>query len=80
MAHEMQSATQFWEQLLQTTGGALALEKSFYVATDWTFINGNYKLKSQSTLALSMQLTLGGNYINSTFVPLKDAREDPRNL
>ena len=34
LAPEMQGVAQFWEQLLYTTGGALALEKCFFVAMD----------------------------------------------
>jgi hypothetical protein len=37
LANEMQELAQYcWEQLLHTTtGGALALEKCFYVTLDW---------------------------------------------
>ena len=34
LAKEMHGWQQFWEQLLYTTGGALALEKCFFVAMD----------------------------------------------
>ena len=34
LAREMQGVAQFWEKFLYTTGGALALEKCFFVAMD----------------------------------------------
>jgi hypothetical protein len=45
-ASKMQLILQFWEQLIFTTGRALALEKYFYVAMDWDNTNDEYSLKS----------------------------------
>lgn len=61
LAQEMQAIAQYWEQLLYTTGGALALEKCFYVAMDWKIINDEYIQKRQEELLLTIQLTSGGN-------------------
>jgi hypothetical protein len=44
LAQEMQTMAQYWEQLLYTTGGALALEKCFYVALQWCFLNDEHTL------------------------------------
>jgi hypothetical protein len=50
----MQDIAQHWEQLLFTTGGALALEKRFYVALEWSFPNDEHKLKDPVDLKTSI--------------------------
>ena len=50
LAAEMQVIAQHWEQLFYTTGGALALEKCFYKAFDWNFVNDQYVLKTKDDL------------------------------
>ena len=50
----MQDIAQHWEQLLFTTGGALALEKCFYVALEWRFPNNEHKLKDPGDLVTSI--------------------------
>ena len=54
LAAEMQDIAQHWEQLLFTTGGALALEKCFYVALEWRFPNNEHKLKDPGDLVTSI--------------------------
>ena len=44
MALGMQEIAQYWEQLFLTTGGALALDKCFYVAMEWSFKKDVYSL------------------------------------
>ena len=68
LAKEMQDIAQHWEQLLYTTGGALALEKCFYVALEWSFPNDEHTLHAPSTLGTSIQLTSGNDY--NTFTPI----------
>jgi len=46
LAEEMQHIAPYWEQLLYTTGGALALEKCFFVAMDWKVIHDQYNFKT----------------------------------
>jgi hypothetical protein len=58
----MQDIAQHWEQLLFITGGALALERCFYVELEWSFPNDEHKLKDPGDLVTSIQLTSGNNY------------------
>ena len=62
LATEMQDIAQYWEQLLYTTGGALALEKCFFVAIDWSFTKDEYTLCQPSEMSTSISLTSGSNY------------------
>ena len=80
LAKEMQDIAQHWEQLLYTTGGALALEKCFYVALEWSFPNDEHTLHAPSTLGTSIQLTSGNDY--NTFTPIVQSHpsEGRRNL
>ena len=73
LAEEIQSIAQYWEQLLYTTSGALALEKCFYVAMDdWEHSNNDeYKLNSMENLALSIQLTSREDTQTTTTIPSK---------
>jgi len=51
IAEEMQNIAQNWEQLLYNTGGALVLEKCFFVAMDWDFsMTKQYNLKSATSI------------------------------
>jgi hypothetical protein len=65
LATEMQDIAQHWEQLLYTTGGALALEKCFFVAIDWSFTKDEYTLCQPSEMNTSITLTSGSNYQDS---------------
>ena len=80
LAVEMQSTAQFWEQLLFTTGGALALEKCFFVAMDWVFENDTYRPRKMSEQQLHISLTSGGNYTTHTRIHQRNPSEGPRNL
>ena len=62
---EMQDIAQYWEQLLYTTGGALAIGKCFFVAIDWSFTKDEYTLCQPSKVNTSMSLTSGSNYQDS---------------
>ena len=66
LSTEMQDIAQHWEQLLYTTGGALALEKCFFVAIDWSFTKDEHTLCQPSEMNTSISLTSGSNYQNST--------------
>ena len=56
LAQEMQKIAQHWEQLLYTTRGALALEKSFYVALQWSFPNDEHTLCPPSMIKTNIAL------------------------
>ena len=58
----MEDIAQFWEQLLYTTGGALALEKCFFMALDWNFYNDEYSLTSKDETNVEINLTSGNVY------------------
>ena len=62
LAQEMQKIAQHWEQLLYTTGGALALEKCFYVALQWSFPNDEHTLCPPSMIKTDIALTSGNMY------------------
>ena len=80
-AAEMQIIVQHWEQLLYTTGGAFALEKCFYVAFDWNFVNDKYVLKTKDDLmGLNIAFYSGQNVRDYTLIPQKDPCNGPRNL
>ncbi len=56
MAAEMEQVAQYWEQLLFTTGGALALEKCFFTAMEWIFKNDEYVLQTDLHSDLTIKL------------------------
>ncbi len=58
-ATEMEDIAQFWEQLLFTTDGALALEKCFFTAIAWRFENDEYKMLPKPAHDLSIKLSAG---------------------
>ena len=62
MALEMEEVAQFWEQLLFTTGGALALEKCFFVAVQWSFEGDIYTLPKGLVGNVSISLSSGADY------------------
>ena len=76
----MQDIGQHWEQLLYTTGGALALERCFHVALEWSFINDEHTLHVPSTLGTSIQLTSGNDYNSFTPIVQSHPPEGQRNL
>jgi Reverse transcriptase (RNA-dependent DNA polymerase) len=80
LAKEMQTTAQFWEQLLYTTGGALALEKCFFVAMDWVWENDTYRPRTKIEQPLTISLFSGGNPNDITTILQKDPSDGPRNL
>ena len=76
----MQDIAQYWKQLPFTTGGALALEKCIYVALEWSFPNGEHKLKDPGDLQTSIQLTSGNNYNDHISIVQSGPSEGRRNL
>ena len=62
LAQEMQKIAQHWEQLLYITGGALALEKCFYVALQWSFPNDEHTLCPPPMIKTNIALTSGNMY------------------
>ena len=77
---EMQENAQYWEKLLYTTGGALALEKCFFVAMDWEIANDEMVLKQAHSEDLKIQLKTGHDYTNFETIPQKPASNGTRNL
>ena len=77
---EMQENAQHWEKLLYTTGGALAVEKCFFVAMDWEIANDEMVLKQAHSEDLKIQLKTGHDYTNFETIPQKPASNGPRNL
>ena len=63
---EMERIAQYWEQLLFTTGGALALDKCFFVALQWKFENDTYKLLPHPVGDISISLSSGDQYQEKT--------------
>ena len=80
LAEEMQHIAQYWEQLLYTTGGALALEKCFFVAMDWKVVHDQYHLKTNKELVLDIALYSDDNMDVHTAIPQCDSSDGPRNL
>ena len=76
----MQDIAQHCKQLLFTTGGALALEKCFYVALEWSFSNDEHKLKDPGDLQTSVQLTSGNKYNDHISIVQSGPSEGQRNL
>jgi hypothetical protein len=64
MAKEMEEVAEFWEQLPFTTGGASALEKCFFVAVQWRFVNDIYIPSSEPVEKISISLSSGADYDN----------------
>ncbi len=56
MASKMEEIAQYWEQLLYTTGGALALEKCFFVAMDWVCENDEYRPRKMQEMGVLISL------------------------
>ena len=55
---DVQRIAQWWEQLLNATGGKLALEKCFVYVMDWKFdINGNGRIIPPIDIPVKVQLT-----------------------
>ncbi len=61
LAQEMERTAQVWEQLLFTTGCALALE-NFFVAMKWRYENDDYTLELVNSLSVKIELSSGNNY------------------
>ena len=62
-------------------GGALALEKCFYVAFDWNFVSDQYVLNTKDDLmGLNIALYSGQNASDYTLIPQKDPCNVARNL
>ena len=61
MAKEMESTAQYWEQLLYSTGGALSLEKCFFMALEWRFENDLYTLAPMDSTRVDFSLSSGSN-------------------
>ena len=80
LAEEMQHIAQYWEQLLCTTGGALAAEKCFFVEMDWKVVHNQYHLKANKDLALDIALYSGDNINVHTAIPQRESSDGPRNL
>ena len=76
----MQDIALHWEQMLFTTGGALALEKCFYVALEWSFPNDEHKLVNPVDLKTSIQLISGNNYNDHISIVQSGPSEGRRNL
>jgi hypothetical protein len=80
LAKEMKDIAQHWEQPLYITGVALAIEKCFCVALDWSFPNDEHTLHAPSTLATSIELTSGNDYNIFTPIVQSHPSEGWRNL
>jgi len=80
LAEEMQHIAPYWEQLLYTTGGALALEKCFFVAMDLKVVYDQYHLKTNKELVLDIALYSGDTIDVHTAIPQRDSSDGPRNL
>ncbi len=62
----MGEITQYWEQFLYTTGGALALDKYFFVALDWCFDKDVYRPYTQEETKIDIALLSGNNYLKTS--------------
>lgn len=80
LAQEMQKIAQHWEQLLYTTGGALALGKYFYVALQWSFPNDEHTLCPPSMIKTDIALTSGNMYHRHMAIAQSAPSEGRRNL
>jgi hypothetical protein len=66
LTRELQGISQRWEKLLFTTGGALNLQKSFWLLLTWQWRNGIAQLSTTADLPVDLKLTLG--YSNTPIV------------
>ena len=80
LAQEMQKIAQHWEQLLYITGGALALEKCFYVALQWSFPNDEHTLCPPSMIKINIALTSGNMYHRHMAIAQSALSEGRHNL
>ena len=80
LTSKMQEIAQHWKQLLYTTGGSLALEKCFFVALQWQFINDEHTLSTPTAMSTSISLSSGNNYTNRVPILQSGTSEGKRNL
>ena len=80
LTSKMQEIAQHWEQLLDATGGALALEKCFFVALEWQFINDEHTLSTPTAMSTSISLSSGNNYTKCVPILQSSTSEGKRNL
>jgi hypothetical protein len=59
LAQQAQHAAQHWEQLLNTSGGALNLKKCFWYRITWEWIHGFPRMHPNSQGLATIQLTNG---------------------
>ena len=80
LTSKIQEIVQHWEQLLYTTGGALALEKCFFVALEWQFLNNALTLSTPTAMSTSISLSSGNNYKNCFPILQSSTSEGKHNL
>ena len=79
LAAQAQIVAQHWEQLLYTSGGALALNKCFWYGITWEWINGIPQMQPISQAPATIQLTEGhGSSLNT--ITRKECWEGVRTL
>ena len=79
LAQQAQVVAQHWEQLLYTSGGALALNKCFWYGITWEWIDGTPRMQPNSQAPATIQLTEGhGTTLNT--ITRKECWEGARTL
>lgn len=79
LAQQTQMVAQHWEQLLYTSGGALALQKCFWYGITWEWINGTPRMQPNSQAPATIQLTEGHGTTKTTIIR-KECWEGVRTL
>ena len=79
LTSKMQKIAQHWEQLLYTSGGALALEKCFFVALEWHCINNEHTLSTPTAMSTSISLLSGNNYTKCVPILQRSTSKGKRN-
>jgi hypothetical protein len=64
LAQQTQMVAQHWEQLLYTSGGALALQKCFWYGITWEWINGTPRMQPNSQPSPGNHTTYRGTWQN----------------
>ena len=80
LTYKMQEMVQHWDQLLYTTGGALALEKCFFVSLEWQFINDEHTLSTSTAMSTSISLSSGNNFTKHVSILQSSTSEGKCNL